>query len=115
DGFDPRREAVVVAPAVADEALAALDGPADERLPADRVEIARDDPRVVAIDVTTHARALLVLSDLHYPGWEASVDGRPATVHLANGIFRGVVLDAGTHRVAFRYAPRSFRIGGWLF
>ena len=57
---------------------------------------------------------LLVLTDLHYPGWRADVDGSSALVHRANALFRGVVLEPGTHEVVYRYEPRAFRIGAWL-
>lgn len=37
------------------------------------------------------------------PGWSATVDGRRAEVFRADGIFRGVVVPAGTHTVRFAY------------
>ena len=44
-------------------------------------------------------------------GWSADVDGRPAEVLRANGLFRAVRLSAGEHRVRFRYLPWSARAG----
>jgi len=61
--------------------------------------------------VRTTEQALLVLSDIHYPGWRATVDGRPAELLKADAIFRGVVVPPGEHRVAMRYAPASWRMG----
>lgn len=54
---------------------------------------------------------LVVLSDTYFPGWEASVDGRPAPIVRANYFVRGVYLGSGEHQVVFRYAPRSYRVG----
>ncbi|MFQ5890065.1 MAG: YfhO family protein [Gemmatimonadota bacterium] len=57
---------------------------------------------------------LLVLTDRFYPGWRVEVNGRPARIHRANGVFRAVVVPAGESEVAFRFAPASFRVGGWI-
>ena len=65
----------------------------------------------VVIEADPAADALLILSDLHYPGWEVAVDGRSTPMLRANYCMRAVHLPAGTHTVEFRYRPRSFRIG----
>jgi hypothetical protein len=39
------------------------------------------------------------------------VDGRPAPVLRANGLFRALWLDAGAHEVALRYRPRALLAG----
>ena len=53
----------------------------------------------------------LVVSDSHYPGWRATLDGSSVPLHRANYALRAVRLPAGTHRVRFEYAPWSFRGG----
>ena len=70
-----------------------------------------DEPEWVAVDVTVASGALLVLSDTYFPGWTASVDGRPVPVLRADHAFRGIVVEPGRHTVVFRYAPASLRIG----
>ena len=52
---------------------------------------------------------LLVLSDVNYPGWQATLDGEAAPIVPANYLFRGVFVPAGEHVVTFRYAPRHWR------
>ena len=55
--------------------------------------------------------ALLISSEVDYPGWEVEVDGERRTKILVNTAFRGVFVKAGKHRVAFIYIPRSFYWG----
>jgi hypothetical protein len=58
-------------------------------------------------------RSLLVLTDVHYPGWKATVDGRDAPVARVDYLLRGVAVPAGEHTVEMRYEPASWRIG-WI-
>jgi hypothetical protein len=58
-------------------------------------------------------RSLAVLTDVHYPGWKATVDGEPADVERVDYLLRGVVVPPGRHEVEFFYEPASWRVG-WL-
>jgi hypothetical protein len=71
----------------------------------------RDDEAEVELDATLERPGLVVLADSFYPGWRATVDGRPAPILATNHLFRGVPVEAGTHRVRFVYAPASVRVG----
>ena len=77
-----------------------------------------DDVRVVsrrldAIEVEAQlaAAGVLVVLEAFEPGWSATVDGTPAPVLRANGLFRALRLEAGRHRVRFAYRPRSVAYG----
>jgi len=52
-----------------------------------------------------------VLSDSFYPGWSATIDGRPALIKPVNGLFRGVVVPGGEHEVIFIFEPTGWREG----
>ncbi len=56
----------------------------------------------------------LVLTDTYYPGWRASVNGRPASLSLANYAFRAVPIPSGESSVTFGYEPASYRVGLFL-
>ena len=65
----------------------------------------------VACSVETAEAGVLVLADLDYPGWSVTVDDRPAESLRIGGQFRGVRLEAGSHRVIWSYRPRSVLLG----
>jgi hypothetical protein len=55
--------------------------------------------------------ALLVLTELNDPGWQATVGGEPAPVITTNAIFRGVRVESGHHEVRFTYRSPGLRPG----
>ena len=68
-----------------------------------------------ALTVRAHAAtpALVIVNDVHYPGWKATVDGKPADIEQVDYLLRGVRIGPGTHTVEMHYAPASWRIG-WI-
>jgi hypothetical protein len=61
----------------------------------------------VSLAVETDRNSVLVLHDIHYPGWEVYVDGERRPILRANLLFRGVEVPPGRHRVEFRFRPLS--------
>ena len=53
----------------------------------------------------------LVVLDSYSPDWLATVDGSPAQLVRADGLFRSVHLGPGSHAVEFRYAPPALAEG----
>jgi hypothetical protein len=56
--------------------------------------------------------ALLVRRETHLRGWRAEIDGHPAPVQRIDGLFQGVVVTGGKHRITFDYSPPHI---GWGF
>jgi uncharacterized membrane protein YfhO len=54
---------------------------------------------------------MLILADANFVGWEAWVDGRRVPLLEPYGVFKGAVLDGGTHTVEMRYRPGSVYLG----
>ncbi len=73
--------------------------------------LAEEAPERVVAELTTSNPGLLVLTDLHYPGWIAEEEGKRLPLLKADGLFRAVALPPGTHRIVFRYRPLSFYVG----
>jgi hypothetical protein len=102
-GFRARREAIV------DRPLAGVARPG----PAGTARIVEYDRERIVIEAHATRRALLVLTDVHFPGWKATVGGHDASLRRVNYLMRGVPLWPGSYRVELRYEPASWRIG-WI-
>jgi hypothetical protein len=102
--FDPAGTLLLVGPP----------GPAEGRPAGVPAEIVVDEPGRVEVRTAAPFDGWLVLADTFYPGWRAEVDGIPAEIEAAYGMFRAVRLSAGEHRVKFRYAPASLGAGAAL-
>lgn len=64
-------------------------------------------PGEITIDVHALQAGAVVLRDLYYPGWTATVDGRRVPVLRADVLFRAVEVPQGRHTVVFRFEPLS--------
>jgi hypothetical protein len=47
----------------------------------------------------------MLLNDRYDPNWKVWVDGKPAPLLRCNYLMRGVYLEAGDHKVEFRFLP----------
>lgn len=74
-------------------------------------DVTQHEPNRIEVRTTSAAPALLVLSENHYPGWLASVDGRATEIVRVNYNLRGVAVPSGEHTVEFVYRPRSVIVG----
>jgi uncharacterized membrane protein YfhO len=61
--------------------------------------------------VTSTGPALLVVASQVFPGWTATVDGKPTPIRPANLAMRAIAVPDGAHVVEFHYRPASFRLG----
>jgi hypothetical protein len=104
-GFDARRAAVVERPVAG-----LVRGPAP---PAGTARIVSYRPERVELAARAGRRALVILSDVHFPGWHATVDGREAPVERVDYLLRGIPVGPGAHRIVLAYRPLSWRVG-WV-
>ncbi len=105
DGFDGRRLALVEStqpPAIP---------PASGTANADTVTITRFSANQIALATSTAQPRFLVLSEMYFPGWYATVDGVETPIYRTNYLFRGITVPGGQHTVSFVYRPVSVLIG----
>lgn len=73
-----------------------------------------ETPSRVEFEVHLDAPGYLVMSDLWFPGWTATLGEDDIDVLQANGVFRAVPLPAGRRRVTMAYRPRGLAMGALL-
>lgn len=98
-GFDPEKTAVL-------DGVAASAGKSKGT-----AKIVADRPNSVAVEVDSDGPGWLVLLDGWFPGWEATVNGRPAELLRADHAYRAVRVDGGRSLVRFDYRPLPFKAG----
>jgi hypothetical protein len=108
-GFDPRRAVLLEQAPPPGVPATPSDGPAPGTATITRY-------RNLSVDLTAQMDrpGWLVLGDVNYPGWQVTVDGRPAPLYTAYYILRAVPLPAGAHTVRFEFRPGSVLLGGAL-
>jgi Bacterial membrane protein YfhO len=103
--YDPLRLALVEDPQAVLPSIDAASGAA--------TVTALEQERVV-VQTASPNRAFLVLSDVNYPGWQATIDGQPTKIYQTNYVQRGVQVPAGEHVVEYRFEPMSFKLGAGI-
>jgi hypothetical protein len=63
------------------------------------------------VQVDAKARSLLVLRVTAVPGWRASIDGRPLTLHTYDTLLLAAVVPPGRHVVVLHYWPGLLSVG----
>ena len=83
---------------------------------AGKVRVASFEPERILIEIDAPDKAILSLSQPHYPGWQASLNGQVADIIRAYGGLSAIEIPAGQHILALQFAPASYTIGAlWSF
>ena len=75
------------------------------------VRLMEYQPTQLTIETKAPTNTVLVLSEMFYPGWEATVDGQRVPIMLANYLLRAVAVPGGEHRIQLRYRAPAARNG----
>ncbi len=70
--------------------------------------VARDvhlSPDSLSFVIDAPARGVVIVNEVHYPGWRATVDGRSTAISRANALVRAVRVGAGRHEVRMTFTP----------
>jgi hypothetical protein len=64
----------------------------------------------IHLEVNSHQKGVLILSEISYPGWKVRIDGNLAELYRFNFLFQGIEIEAGSHKIEFVYRPPHFLI-----
>jgi uncharacterized membrane protein YfhO len=65
----------------------------------------------IVLELDSPEAAFLFMSEAHYPGWKAYVDGREEEILRADYVFRAVPVGPGSHQIEVVYQSLSFMAG----
>lgn len=65
----------------------------------------------VLLKIDAEKQSWMEISSIFYPGWKATLDGKPIELLGVNGIFLGVYLPVGVHDFSLEYKPDSYYAG----
>lgn len=69
------------------------------------------DTSTARVTITAPSDGTVVLRQQSARGWRVTVDGKPATALVVDGIFRGVNVAKGRHEIVWTYRPQSLYLG----
>ena len=68
----------------------------------------------IVMDAEARTRGLLILSEMYYPGWRATLNGHGVEIRKVDGALRGIPLPPGKNRIVLEYAPANLYAGAVL-
>jgi hypothetical protein len=66
------------------------------------------EPDALELETTAGVNCFLVLSEAYYPGWRATLDGKPSEIFRTDIAFRGMRIPRGQHRIRMEFHPPIF-------
>ena len=65
------------------------------------------EPNRLTYEVDSRKGGVVVFSEVYYPGWTATIDGREVELGRVNYILRALRVEGGKHKVELSFFPRS--------
>lgn len=71
------------------------------------VKLTSYQPNELKYQVETRTGGIAVFSEIYYPGWKATIDGKEVEIGRADYILRALNIPAGKHEVVMTFDPTS--------
>jgi hypothetical protein len=69
---------------------------------------------VLYLDISADVPCWVVVRESNMPGWKATVDGKRASIAIADFLFMGIPVPAGQHQVKLVYKTPGLTAGEWI-
>lgn len=76
---------------------------------ADQIKLTSYQCNELHYDVDSRNGGLAVFSEIYYPEWTATLDGKPLQIGRVDYVLRGAVLPAGHHKLVMEFRPASVK------
>lgn len=73
------------------------------------VKLTAYEPNQLTYDVRSATGGIVVFSEIFYPEWTATVDGRPVEIGRVDYVLRALNVDKGHHKVVLTFDPKSVK------
>lgn len=67
------------------------------------------EPNQLTYEVNSGKGGVVVFSEIYYPGWTATVDGKEVSLGRVDYVLRALQVEPGRHEVVLRFFPRSVK------
>lgn len=74
------------------------------------VTLTKYEPNQLEYDVRSQKGGVVVFSEIYYPGWTATIDGKEAKLGRVDYVLRALAVQAGSHKVVLTFNPKSITI-----
>ena len=71
------------------------------------VQLTHYQPNELHYTVESAKGGVVAFSEIYYPGWTATVDGKDVPVGRVNYVLRALRVEPGRHEVVFEFRPSS--------
>ena len=76
------------------------------------VKLTAYEPNQLTYDVRSATGGIVVFSEIFYPEWTATVDGKPVEIGRVDYVLRALNVDKGHHKVVLTFDPKSVKQTG---
>ena len=73
------------------------------------VKLTAYEPNQLTYDVRSATGGIVVFSEIFYPEWTATVDGKPVEIGCVDYVLRALNVDKGHHKVVLTFDPKSVK------
>ena len=95
--------------AVADARFKTVLGEATPQDSTSVVKLTAYAPNQLTYEVKSATGGVMVFSEIYYPEWTATVDGKPVEIGRADYVLRALKVDKGQHQVVLTFDPKSVK------
>ena len=95
--------------AVADARFKTVLGEATPQDSTSVVKLTAYAPNQLTYEVKSVTGGVMVFSEIYYPEWTATVDGKPVEIGRADYVLRALKVDKGQHQVVLTFDPKSVK------